>query len=215
MRKLLIISLLMMPLLLLADVALAEDGGYCKVSGDIASYWLFEDSSDGEDICDILGDFFGLNTVWLDFEVESQSEIEGKSDFCDGWAGECEDDYVFLNNVGPSGSRNRDRDDDCMDQWECTDWGPCAGGIQFRSCADMMACGNYYNSPDESKECTSSGTVLINEEAYNGNTNEDSEGITGRAIGDRPSGLGTFGYVIIGVIVLLILGGGLAVYLRR
>ena len=86
MKRLLLILLVI--LALPTTVMAAPDPGYCKINGNIASYWLF-DFEDSQTLCNLLSSFFGLNTEWFGFNTFTTASIENNADFCDGWAGKC------------------------------------------------------------------------------------------------------------------------------
>lgn len=42
----------------------------------------------------------------------------------------------------------------CIQNWGCTAWGTCIGGVQTRTCSDSNNCGNLTGKPSESQSCT-------------------------------------------------------------
>jgi len=46
----------------------------------------------------------------------------------------------------------------CVENWDCTDWSTCSGGIQTRTCIDLNSCGTNISKPAESQSCTTEGT---------------------------------------------------------
>jgi PGF-pre-PGF domain-containing protein len=44
-----------------------------------------------------------------------------------------------------------------VENWQCTDWAVCSGGVQARACIDLNACGTYLYQPSESQSCESGG----------------------------------------------------------
>jgi len=42
----------------------------------------------------------------------------------------------------------------CTENWDCTDWSACVGGVQTRTCTDLNECGTEINKPSESQVCT-------------------------------------------------------------
>lgn len=53
---------------------------------------------------------------------------------------------------------------DCPENWNCTDWGPCIGGIQKRFCLDANKCGTTRNKPAFEKTCLSSNKTYYFDE---------------------------------------------------
>ena len=106
MKRLLLILLV---ILALPTVMAVPEQGYCKIHGNIASYWLFN-FEDSQSLCNLLNTFFGLNTEWFGFSAFSAASIENNADFCDGWAGECEvEDVTSTSGSSSGGSRSRNR----------------------------------------------------------------------------------------------------------
>lgn len=46
----------------------------------------------------------------------------------------------------------------CTENWQCSDWSPCLGNQQVRSCIDFNVCGTQLNKPEEQRAC---GTTCI------------------------------------------------------
>ncbi len=78
----------------------------------------------------------------------------------------------------------------CVEDWECSNWLDCVGGIQKKVCTDKNSCGTETNKPETEKECTVSQRKL-------------GRGITGSVIGFAKSGVGTG----LGMGILIILAG--------
>ena len=78
----------------------------------------------------------------------------------------------------------------CIEDWECSNWLDCVGGIQKKVCTDKNSCGTETNKPETEKECTVSQKKL-------------GRGITGSVIGFAKSGVGTG----LGMGILIILAG--------
>jgi len=41
----------------------------------------------------------------------------------------------------------------CIEEWDCTNWTDCEEGLQTRDCTDLTDCGTERNKPDETQEC--------------------------------------------------------------
>lgn len=46
--------------------------------------------------------------------------------------------------------------EDCIPNWQCTNWSDCIGNKQIRSCIDLNTCADFTGKPTEEKIC---GTV--------------------------------------------------------
>lgn len=46
----------------------------------------------------------------------------------------------------------------CVEDWNCTAWSACSGGVQTRTCTDLNACGTTLNKPAESQSCSTGGS---------------------------------------------------------
>ncbi len=51
----------------------------------------------------------------------------------------------------------------CVEEWSCTDWSTCSGGIQTRTCIDVNNCGTTNNKPITSQTCSVGGRGRITE----------------------------------------------------
>ncbi len=54
--------------------------------------------------------------------------------------------------------------EECVEEWDCTDWGDCIEGNQTRVCTDLTKCGTQKNKPAERQECE----VIVSCEEQNG-----------------------------------------------
>jgi len=66
----------------------------------------------------------------------------------------------------------------CRERWSCTDWGPCVGGLQSRTCTDGSRCGTYKSRPEVEQSCgaeTSSGAVVAAGTATNNSATTPEE----------------------------------------
>lgn len=45
----------------------------------------------------------------------------------------------------------------CVENWTCTSWSSCSGGVQTRTCTDQNSCGTELNKPAESQSCSNGG----------------------------------------------------------
>lgn len=45
----------------------------------------------------------------------------------------------------------------CAESWSCTDWGPCTGGLQTRTCTDANTCGTTTSRPALQQSCATGG----------------------------------------------------------
>jgi len=48
---------------------------------------------------------------------------------------------------------------ECIENWNCTDWGACIGGRQTRYCTDLNRCWTYINRPSSIQQCDSGGLL--------------------------------------------------------
>lgn len=46
----------------------------------------------------------------------------------------------------------------CTEDWTCTAWSACSGGVQTRTCTDLNSCGTEVNKPAESRSCDDGGS---------------------------------------------------------
>ncbi|MEJ2267793.1 MAG: hypothetical protein P8X70_01825 [Nanoarchaeota archaeon] len=73
--------------------------------------------------------------------------------------------------------------EECHENWNCTEWGECEEGIQSRECEDLNNCYTEKNKPDEIQECEillncseQKGILCKYNEVCNGNITNSSEG---------------------------------------
>src|SRR3990167_1606989 len=50
----------------------------------------------------------------------------------------------------------------CTENWQCSAWGTCAGGIQTRVCTDLNTCGTTNNKPAEQQFCSTTPAFTTN-----------------------------------------------------
>jgi len=57
-------------------------------------------------------------------------------------------------------------EEECIEDWQCTNWSDCINGTQIRTCNDLNNCGTENNKPEESQECQSTNceTFDVNED---------------------------------------------------
>ena len=55
----------------------------------------------------------------------------------------------------PSAEEEQAEAPSCVENWTCTDWGPCMPeGKRYRTCTDLNACNTTFNKPPEVENCT-------------------------------------------------------------
>lgn len=55
---------------------------------------------------------------------------------------------------------------ECVEDWICTEWSDCVGGLQTRECKDNNNCGTTNNKPDEIKKCVCTESWTCTEWGY-------------------------------------------------
>lgn len=45
--------------------------------------------------------------------------------------------------------------EECVETWQCSDWGTCVSGIQTRTCTDLNVCNTTLEKPSETRQCIS------------------------------------------------------------
>ncbi len=45
----------------------------------------------------------------------------------------------------------------CVENWTCSEWGPCINNQQNRTCTDLNNCGTTINKPEETRSCAEGG----------------------------------------------------------
>lgn len=52
----------------------------------------------------------------------------------------------------------------CVEEWTCTSWSTCTGGVQTRTCTDNNACGTTANKPPEQQVCGAVDCNIVKQE---------------------------------------------------
>ena len=80
---------------------------------------------------------------------------------------------------GDGGSPDGGSSSDCVEDWNCTDWGACVNGTQNRACTDLNECDTIYDKPNETRVCfipknSNSGKLNTDQTEYHITANTES-----------------------------------------
>lgn len=93
--------------------------------------------------------------------------------------------YIKLNDIieGEADFLLKKIAEECIEDWNCTEWNDCEDGEQTRECTDLNECGTENNKPDEIQECEiviscseQGGVLCSGTEICNGTITNSSEG---------------------------------------
>ncbi len=93
--------------------------------------------------------------------------------------------YIKLNDIveGKADFLLKKIAEECVEDWNCTEWSECEDEEQTRECTDLNECGTENDKPDEIQECEiilscseQNGTICSGTETCNGTTINSSEG---------------------------------------
>lgn len=93
--------------------------------------------------------------------------------------------YIKLNDIieGEADFLLKKIAEECIEDWNCTDWSDCENGEQIRECVDLNNCNTENDKPDEIQECEivlscseQEGVVCSGTETCNGTITNSSEG---------------------------------------
>jgi len=175
-------------------------------------------------------------TILLRNQIEELLEL-GKCDEywqCSNWS-ECDDQgqkhqvCSDLNNCSKSYNLTQDCYN-CLESWECSAWDTCQNGLEKRTCEDIHYCGTSKLKPDVERTCQQTSTSGVSTTSQQSQQTQppttqtelpsDEPIETGTSVSQDsadPSQSSSFSsimlYLIIGVVTILLIVGGVLVYL--
>ncbi len=106
--------------------------------------------------------------------------------------------------VDVGGGGGKARISECVELWQCEEWGECVEGKQTRSCRDLAQCGTFVLKPNAERVCASGPELKIDGEE------QKTSGLLGAVLGALGN-LGKSKAAIVVIFIALVIAAGLII----